>query len=100
MTAKTSGTIDLSKILEIYSDQPNCGAFRLTSYSDEQLKTQTIPGFGTYLEANPTVRNQTTGTLSLALAYVYGTNGADLPSPVYLKIETNPQTNAVFASTV
>ena len=54
---------------------------------------------GTYLETNPSVRNITTGNMSLEVKYSYGTNGAELPTPIYLKAETNPQTNAAVSTT-
>ena len=55
---------------------------------------------GSYLETNPSVRNLTTGSMSLLVKYSYGTNGAELPTPVYLKAETNPQTNIAAWTTV
>ena len=34
MTTLATGSIDISKILEFYSNQPDCGAYKITSFTD------------------------------------------------------------------
>ena len=37
MTTPATGSIDLSQIVEFFSDQPNCGAYKITSFTDAGL---------------------------------------------------------------
>ena len=99
MTTATSGSIDLATMVEFYSDYANCGIHKLTSFKDAGMTTQTSGSDPTSLQTNPSERNLATGAISLAVSYSYGI-GVDLPVNIYLKAETNAQTNAALIKTM
>jgi hypothetical protein len=82
-----TGTIDLSKIIEFYSDIEGCSEFSLISYTNS-TKSEITTTTGTYFVTNPILRDLSTGALPKILSYKI--SSSLVPTEVFIKATTNP----------
>ena len=83
-------TMDLNTVVTWKTNQPHCGAFKLTLFSNADLMNLTTAFDSIHLAANPTTLNLKTGALPATLQISYN-NSTKFPLRAYLRAETNSQ---------
>ena len=84
-------------MIEFYSDKPGCSVYSVTAFTDAQKTTQTTTT-GTYLAVNPTIRELTTGLMTLSLDYTIGSRL--YPENVFLEGKTNPEYKTALSAQI
>ena len=83
-----SGTIDLTTMVQIYSEVPECGAFKLFAFTDAGHSAPTTAANELALVTNPTDADPSSGILTPLVSFSFGADPV-FPSMIYLRAETN-----------
>ena len=89
VTKLTTGTINLSTMIEFKTEIPECGANKLTSYLDSSYLTLSdVTNAMMFLSTNPSIADSLTGVLDTTIAYNFSAS-AVFPAVLSLRAETN-----------